>query len=53
LVTDFSITAMKHNITAAYTNYTTAIYDHGSMDLVDGSTVGPKGNKLHVVFHHV
>lgn len=44
---------MKHNIAAAYTNYTTTIYEHGSMDLAEGFTAGPEGNRLSIVFHHV
>jgi hypothetical protein len=42
---------MKHNLAATYTNFTTSIYDHGEMELADGFTAGPKGNRLQIKFH--
>lgn len=45
--------AMKFLATAVYTNFTTSIYDHGDMELLDAYLAGPKGHRLEIKFHSV
>ena len=44
---------MKHAIAGIYTNYTTSVHEHGDMELMDGFTAGPRGNRLHLKFYHI
>lgn len=44
---------MKHAIGSIYTNFTTEIHDHGSMELQDAYLAGPTGHRLQVKFRHI
>jgi hypothetical protein len=44
---------MKNVIGSIYTNYTTTIHEHGSMELEDAYLAGPKGHRLEIKFHRV
>lgn len=45
--------AIKYVIASIYTNYTTSVVELGSMDLAEGYTAGPKGNKVVLKYQHV
>lgn len=42
---------MKNVVGSIYTNFTTSIHDHGSMELEDAYLAGPAGHRLELKFH--
>lgn len=44
---------MKYLVATVYSNFTTSIHDHGSMELQDGYLAGPKGHRLELKFHNI
>ncbi|RFU28663.1 hypothetical protein B7463_g7689, partial [Scytalidium lignicola] len=47
---DFALIELKLVIAAIYTNYTTSIIDDEGIEMLDGYSAGPKGDKLIVQF---
>lgn len=44
---------MKNVVGSVYTNFTTMLYDHGSMKLEDSYLAGPAGHRLEVKFKRI
>lgn len=44
---------MKNVVGSVYTNFTTEIYDHGSMELEDAYLAGPKEHRLELKFKRI
>jgi len=44
---------MKYVIASIYTNYTTSTVDMDGIELAEGYTAGPKGNKVLLKYQHV
>ncbi|KAF4973694.1 hypothetical protein FSARC_83 [Fusarium sarcochroum] len=50
---NFAYFSMKNVVAGIYTNYTTTLHDHGSMELEDAYLAGPKGHKLELKFKSI
>ncbi|VUC37124.1 unnamed protein product [Clonostachys rosea] len=50
---NFAWFSMKHNVGSVYSNFTTAIHDHGDMTLIDAYLAGPKGHRLEIKFERI
>lgn len=44
---------MKNVVGSVYTNFTTSLHDHGSMELEDAYLAGPAGHRLEINFSRV
>ncbi|KAJ4245849.1 hypothetical protein NW757_009704 [Fusarium falciforme] len=50
---NFAYFSMKNVVGSVYTNYTTSLHDHGSMELEDAYLAGPAGHRLEIKFTRV
>ncbi|KAH7145511.1 cytochrome P450 [Dactylonectria estremocensis] len=50
---NFAYFSMKNVVGSLYTNFTTSLHDHGSMELEDAYLAGPVGHRLELKFKRI
>ncbi|KAJ9415826.1 hypothetical protein FOXG_16972 [Fusarium oxysporum f. sp. lycopersici 4287] len=50
---NFAYFSMKNVVASVYTNFTTTLHDHGSMELEDAYLAGPVGHRLALKFGYI